>query len=98
MGWASFHILALEEGKTVSFRPHGNSMVPRVKSGQLCTVEPATVETIETGDVALCKVNGNVYLHLVSAKRDGQAQISNNSGHVNGWTKTVYGKLIKVEP
>lgn len=98
MGWASFHIAALAEGKTVSFRPHGNSMTPRIKSGQLCTVEPVTVENLEAGDVALCKVNGNVYLHLVTAKRDGQVQISNAHGYVNGWTKTVYGKLVKVEP
>lgn len=98
MGWASFHIVALQEGKTVKFRPVGNSMTPRVKSRELCTVEPATVDDVESGDVALCKVNGNVYLHLVTAKRDGQVQISNAHGHVNGWTKTVYGKLILVEP
>lgn len=98
MGWATRHIESLGKGETVSFRPHGNSMTPKVKSGQLCTVEPADLDTVEVGDIVLCKVNGYVYLHLVSAKRDGQVQISNNHGHVNGWTTSVFGKLIKVEP
>jgi phage repressor protein C with HTH and peptisase S24 domain len=97
MSWIP-RIAALQEGKTIDFRPHGNSMTPRIKSGQLCTVEPATVETVEEGDVVLCKVNGSVYLHLVTAKKDGQVQISNARGHVNGWTTKVFGKLVKTAP
>lgn len=101
MGWAAGYIIKLLEGETVAFRPRGNSMQPRIESGQLCTVEPiADVSTIEKGDVVLCKVRGAEYLHLVSAVRDGRYQISNNKGHVNGWIgpHQVYGKLVRVDP
>lgn len=100
MGWASRHIERLKAGETVQFRPHGNSMIPKIQSGQLCTVAPVDVSTVEVGDIVLCKVNGAQYVHLVSAKRDGQFQISNNKGHVNGWISStaVFGKLVKVEP
>lgn len=100
MSWATHHIIRLKEGETVSFRPHGNSMVPRIHSGQLCTVEPVKLEQVAKGDIVLCKVRGSQYLHLVSAIRDGQLQISNNKGHVNGWVgpDAVYGRLVRVDP
>lgn len=90
----------LLSGETVSFRPRGNSMKPKIYSGQLCTVAPISdPKTLEVGDVVLCKVRGNQYLHLISAINDERYQISNNHGHINGWTsaKSIYGKLIKVE-
>jgi len=40
MGWADGHIARLAQGETVQFRPRGNSMVGKIASGQLCTVEP----------------------------------------------------------
>lgn len=96
MSWATSHIARLAEGETVSFRPRGNSMTPRIRSGQLCTVEPVRLEDVRKGDVVLCKVNGSQYLHLVSAVQPGQVQISNASGRVNGWTRAVYGRLVSV--
>lgn len=96
MSWATRHIEALRRGETVSFRPRGRSMEPRIRSGQLCTVEPATVREVAVGDVVLCVVRGAQYLHIVTAKRAEQAQISNNHGHVNGWTAAVYGRLVRV--
>lgn len=100
MGWASGYIKQLLAGETVKFRPVGNSMTPRVKSGQLCTVEPVDFDAIADGDIVLCKVKGNDYLHLVKGKRDGRLQIGNMHGHVNGWAgpKQVFGKLTKIEP
>jgi len=97
MGWASGHIQKLIAGETVHFRPHGNSMLPRIKSGQLCTVSPVSLDDVKVGDVILCKVHGREFLHLVSAIRGGQLQISNNHGHINGWIgpKSVYGKLVE---
>jgi len=89
----------LLEGQTVKFRPHGNSMVPIVRSGQLVTVSPITRE-IRQGDAVLCKVHGRQMLHLVSAiGSDGRYQISNNHGHVNGWCtrQNVFGILVAVE-
>ncbi len=100
MGWASAHIEKLHRGETVSFRPHGNSMQPKIESGQLCTVAPVDPATIAPGDVVLCKVNGSEYLHLVKAVRRHQFQIGNNKGHVNGWIgpNNIFGKLVSVAP
>jgi len=99
--WASGHIEKLAAGETVQFRPHGNSMQPKIRSGQLCTVEPLRDYVVERSDIVLCKVGGSVYLHIVSAvKPGGSYQISNNRGRVNGWISrdSIYGRLVKVEP
>lgn len=99
MGWATFHIEKLRAGQTVTFRPRGNSMTPKIESGQLCTVEPIKDPgTLQVGEIVLCKVNGSEYLHLIKAIRDGQFQIGNNHGRINGWTKAVFGRLVSVEP
>lgn len=100
MSWASHHIAALRAGKTVQFRPHGNSMTGRIESGQLVTVAPVSqTDTIKVGDAVLCTVHGRHVLHLVSAIRGEQYQISNVRGYVNGWTtaKQIHGKVVKVE-
>lgn len=101
MSWATPYITKLRAGETVSFRPRGNSMSPKIESGQLCIVEPiADYGTLGKGDIVLCKVKGAQYLHLVSAVRDGRFQISNNRGHINGWVgpDQVFGRLVRVEP
>ena len=97
MSWATKYIKNLKAGETVQFRPKGNSMTPRIKSGQLCKVKPVDIIDLKTNDVVLCRVGGSDYLHIVTAIDNGRVQISNNKGHINGWTRTVYGKLIKVE-
>jgi hypothetical protein len=103
MGWASHYIEKLRNGETVKFRPRGNSMQPKIESGQLCTVEPLA-DSPEPGDVLLCTVEGKQFLHLCTAVKGPpdkrQFQISNNKGHVNGWCtiRQVHGKLVKVEP
>jgi phage repressor protein C with HTH and peptisase S24 domain len=83
----------------VVFRPRGNSMVPKINSGDLCTVVPVKDE-IETGSIVLCRVNGQQYLHLVTGRRGDQYQIGNNRGRINGWTprKNIFGILSRVEP
>lgn len=98
MGWATHYILRLQAGEEVSFRPRGNSMTPKIKSGQLCTVVPVLVSELAVGDVVLCKVHGTEFLHFVKAIQDGRVQIGNAHGHFNGWTKAVYGRLVRVEP
>ncbi|MEP7038113.1 MAG: hypothetical protein ABI891_07195, partial [Acidobacteriota bacterium] len=68
MGWAAHYIAKLKNGETISFRPRGNSMQGKIESGQLCTVEPiADFESLQKGDIVLCKVNGNEYIHLIKA-------------------------------
>lgn len=100
MGWASGYITQLQAGATVQCRPRGQSMTPKIKSGQLCTIVPlAEGVTLEKGDIVLAKVNGNQYLHLISAVQGKRFQISNNHGHVNGWVtqEQIFGKCVAVE-
>lgn len=96
MSWLAL-IDKLQAGDSVTFRPHGNSMTPRITSGQQVTVRPLSPdERIGKGDIVLAKVKGHVYLHLVTKAHGDQFEISNNHGHVNGWTtaRHVYGKLV----
>lgn len=98
MGWATRHIQDLKDGKTIQFRPHGNSMIGKINSGDLCTVEPIKGD-LEVGDIVLCKVYGNQYLHLIKAIQGDRYQIGNNHGGINGWVgiNGIYGKCIRVE-
>jgi hypothetical protein len=100
MGWASGYIEQLRRGDTVSFRPRGHSMSPKIQSGQMCTVGPADPATLVVGDIVLCKVRGSEYLHLVKAIEGGRFQIGNNRGFINGWVgaNAIYGRLLRVEP
>lgn len=103
MAWADNYIKRLQAGETVQFRPRGDSMQPRIRSGQLVTVEPLTsIFALSRGDIVLCRVARHQYLHLVDvldpvAKR---ACIVNARGHVNGWTavSNIYGRVIRVDP
>lgn len=96
MGWASGYIAALARGEIVSFRPRGNSMTPRIRSGQLCTVAPSDGSDASPGDVVLCTVRGAQYLHLVKATGDRGLLIGNAHGGTNGWTRRIHGKLISI--
>ncbi|MDI1435379.1 S24 family peptidase [Polyangium sorediatum] len=100
MGWATGYITKLRAGEVVSFRPRGNSMAPRIESGQLCTVEPVDPRDLHPGDIVLCKVRGTEYLHFVKSVQDGRFQIGNDRGHINGWIghNAIFGRLVKVEP
>jgi hypothetical protein len=98
MSWASAHIERLRRGETVSFRPRGGSMKGRIESGQLCTVCPAPPASLQAGDIVLCVVRGNQYLHLVKAIEGTRFQIGNNRGLINGWidASAIYGKCVAV--
>lgn len=98
MSWARALMVDLLDGKTVTFRPRGESMTPHIKSGQLVTVVPAAWHAVTVGDIVLCRVHGAAYLHLVKAMDPHRGvQIMNAKGRVNGWTQRVYGKLVRVE-
>jgi len=89
----------LLNGETCLVQGFGNSMVPILKSGQVCEVSPILdYSDLSKGNIVLCKVRGHVYLHLVSAIKGKQYQISNNHKHVNGWiTKNgIFGKVTKI--
>lgn len=88
---------ALLRGETIISKEPGNSMLPLIKSRQPVKLMPVTWEMVEVNDIVYCKVSGRLYTHLVTAKDPEKGvQISNNSGHINGWTKTVYGKVIEI--
>src|SRR5215475_11030907 len=97
MGWATPYIDKLRRGETVQFRPRGNSMSGKIESGQLCTVAPINLEDVRVGDIVLCRVNGTEYLHIVKAMQSGRMLIGNNKGRINGWTRNIYGRLVRVE-
>jgi hypothetical protein len=99
MGWAAGYIAKLQRGEAVAFRPRGHSMQGRIASGQLCTVVPADASTLVTGDIVLCRVAGNEYLHLVKAIKGGRFQIGNNKGHINGWVsaRAIFGRCVSIE-
>jgi len=100
MGWAAPYIEKLKLGETVSFRPRGHSMKGKIESGQLCTVKPIeNIETLQKGDIVLCKVNGNEYLHLIKAIQGPRFQIGNNRGRINGWisANSIFGICSRIE-
>ena len=90
---ANFKILLkeIEEKGFVRVSPKGNSMKGRIKSGQEILL--VKEDDYEINDAVLAKVKGKFYVHLIKAKRpNGEFQIANNRGYVNGWTKNVYAK------
>ena len=100
MGWAAHYIAKLLDGNTVKFRPRGNSMEGRIRSGQLCTVVPLKeYSALKKGDIVLCKVGRSEYLHLISSIKQERFQISNNKGFVNGWISgtSIYGICVNIE-
>jgi translation initiation factor IF-1 len=103
MSWSRI-IDRLEAGESVSIRPTGNSMTPRIMPKDKVTISPIKRagrldHPIEEGMVVLAKVNGRHFLHLVSGRTGDRIQISNNHGHVNGWTHIdkVYGYVSAIE-
>ena len=87
----------LLRGEEVISKEAGNSMLPILKSKQPVRLKPIKWDECEVGDIVLCKVKGNIYTHLVKGKNMKRGLlIGNNHGHINGWTKIVYGKVIEI--
>lgn len=79
----------------VTFKTKGGSMTPKIRSGETVTVAPIADHDVARGDIVIARVGGRLYLHLVTATEKDRVQISNNHGHVNGWTSraNVFGIL-----
>lgn len=93
-------IARLLAGETVEdYREGGNSMTPLIRHRQPVTIKPVDVTQLARGDIVLVKVGGRVYTHKITALRKGQAQIGNNHGGINGWTKlsNIYGIVVEVD-
>jgi phage repressor protein C with HTH and peptisase S24 domain len=98
--WYDYPIEELTAGRDVTINPKGNSMTPRIVSGASVTLTPVIdPETLKKGDAVLVSIGRTIYVHLITAITKDLVQISNNHGHVNGWTnkKNVYGKVIAVD-
>lgn len=93
----NYKLEKLQNGETIVTSEKGNSMLPIIKSGQDHKLAPATWESVNVDDIVYCKVSGSYFTHLVKAKDPNKGcQIGNNRGHINGWTKQVYGKVIEI--
>lgn len=92
----------MQAGKTVeNYREGGNSMTPRIRNGQKQTLVPVLdLAQVQVGDIVLCKVRGRYFTHLVKKIRNNHGslefQIGNNHGHVNGWTRKIFGRSVAV--
>jgi len=87
----------LKNGETFITSEKGNSMKPIIHSGQDHELTPVnSLDEVQVGDAVFCKVKGNYYTHLVKAKGQQGVLIGNNRGHINGWTKQVFGKVTRV--
>lgn len=94
MNWK---IEKLLKGEEIISKEAGNSMLPLIKSKQPVKIAPCTWKEVKADDIVFCKVRGNVYTHLVKAIDENRGcLIGNNKGHINGWTKQVYGKVIEI--
>jgi phage repressor protein C with HTH and peptisase S24 domain len=94
MNWK---IEKLLNGETIISKESGNSMIPLIQSKQPVMIEPTNWNNVNIGDIVYCKVKGKFYTHLVKAIDNNKGcLIENNKGRINGWTKNIYGKVIKI--
>ena len=86
----------LVDGETFETSEKGNSMVPLLYSGEKHVLTPVRLEDVQVGDIVYCKVKGCFYTHLVKGcnKKRGLL-IGNNHGGINGWTKQVFGRVVR---
>lgn len=85
----------LQSGETIISREPGNSMEPILHSREPVILTPVGdwSEEIQKGDIVFAKIHGTCYTHKVyGVDKEKGVLIGNNSGHMNGWTKSVYGK------
>ncbi len=88
---------ALEEVGRGEMKAFGNSMLPLIESGSLLTFERR--KTYGAGDIVLSRVRGrwiDAHKIIASDPRRGFL-IANNRGHQNGWTRQVFGKVIRAD-
>lgn len=73
----------------------GNSMLPILTNPSVNTYRRQ--DRYAVGDIVFCKVRGRyIDAHKIT-KVDAQGRylISNNHGYDNGWTGTVYGRVVE---
>jgi len=93
----NYKLEKLINDETIITTARGNSMQPRIKSGQKHKIVPAQWFDVGVGDIVYCKVKNNYYTHIVKKldKKLG-CLIGNNRGNINEWTKNIYGRVVKI--
>lgn len=87
-------IAALAKEGSGAMKCFGNSMLPILSNPSVNLYRRQ--RSYEIGDIVFCRVKGRyIDAHLVTAKDGDRYLISNNHGHQNGWTRTVYGRVVK---
>jgi hypothetical protein len=90
-------VQALAEKGEIVTSEAGNSMLPIIKSKQKHKLKSCTWDTCKVDDIVFCKVRGRYITHKVYAKNEVRGLlIGNNKGYMNGWTKSVYGKVVEI--
>jgi len=93
----NFKVEKLLAGETIISKEPGNSMLPIIKSRQPVELTPTTWDKCEIDDIVCCKAHGHYYTHIVKGKDQNKGVlIGNNKGHINGWTKNIYGIVTKI--
>ena len=90
-------LLTMQEGRTFTTSERGKSMEPLIMDQQQFDLTPIKWEKCQKDDIVFCKVNQRYFTHKVldTSISDG-VLVGNNKGAVNGWTKKVYGKVVKI--
>lgn len=73
----------------------GNSMLPVLTNPATCFYRKEV--KYKVGDIVLCKVRGRMIdaHRITKIAPDGRYMIANNHGHENGWTRLIYGRVVK---
>lgn len=87
-------IMDLESKGFGSMKCFGNSMLPILSNPSTCYYK--VFDKYAIGDIVFSKVNGRyIDAHKITAIDGDRYLISNNHGFDNGWTRLIYGKVIK---
>ena len=86
----------LEENGVTEAKVFGHSMTPIIKNGSVLTF--AVADSYEVGDIVFCKVRGRyIDAHKITKKNNKRGYlIANNHGWENGWTRKIFGKVVKI--
>jgi len=93
----------LQAGETVEFRGGGNSLHPRIKSGECCRYVPVFKhDDIKEKDIVFCQIKGRFWGHMVKRKTfvGGRDEFEYTISNIHGWEngtctlEHIYGKVI----
>ena len=93
----------LQAGETVQFRGGGNSLNPRIKSGECCKYAPVfRHEDVKEKDIVFCQIKGRYWGHMVKKKTfvGGAGKYVYTISNIHGWEngtiglEHIYGKVV----